>query len=483
VFLLEFAARHGLAVYIICVLAFLVFAALSRQTTQGRESPLPSFKGWFLLQIAALFLFGAFSALVGQIPWMLIIASVCISFAGFLVTQLLASLAGPALRINNRDAGKLQAVIFAEHMIPVAILGLGYVASVLVNMGLLIWSGFAFDAALEASPVYQAKIALYILILPTAMPLVLVMPLAMFSLMSKYSTPAYRNLTFVNATLLPLTGSVNIFGPYYVYRRGFEDLGIALPSMSITALAVVVGGAFLLTLVLPFVIGHIRHARLAKELRHKRTELLSRALTISDWREDSAYRATQLDELCDNIVREFDRLQDNLLLRYFSLTLFAFFLRSDAGTPASAQRAHILWRFGFGPNSTADIEAKAEEIKATPAFQRPPFSVYIEDVEKDARGLPAGHPLESHFLRLTEALHELVNLNPDFKYMCGDWLTAETEENLVVEAKPALAFTALSAMGPLYGLLGRMFDTELRMVVSGTIRWLHSFWVVLFGAT
>src|SRR5439155_23101190 len=164
----------------------------------------------------------------------------------------------------------------------------------------------------------------------------------------------------------------------------------------------------------------------------------------SDWPEDSAYRAKKTDELCDNIVSEFGRLGGNLLLRYFAIRLLTLLLHTGATGSGQALRERVFERLGFGASPLERLEAAAQQIKDLPAFQRPPFTIYIADVEEDAHGLPAGHPLESHFLRLTLVLAELMNLNPDFKYMCSDWLSEEkkVEKNVVREAKPAMAFTA-----------------------------------------
>ena len=152
VLVLDFVGRHGLAVYIICVLIFFVVSGLAQRVSQGSDTPLPKFKTWFLMQLATLFLFGAFAGLVGHVPWPLILASLGVSFGGFLIIKLLASLAGSALEISSRDIKKLQAVVFAEHVIVMSILGFGFIASLVVNISLLIWSGFAYDPALTASP-------------------------------------------------------------------------------------------------------------------------------------------------------------------------------------------------------------------------------------------------------------------------------------------------------------------------------------------
>src|SRR5208283_4144920 len=84
-YVLGIATRHGLALYIMYALAFLILASYGAIRFQRLRLALLDFPTFLLFQLAALCAYLAFAMIAGQFPKELWLATLAISLAGWLV--------------------------------------------------------------------------------------------------------------------------------------------------------------------------------------------------------------------------------------------------------------------------------------------------------------------------------------------------------------------------------------------------------------
>ena len=91
----------------------------------------------------------------------------------------------------------------------------------IVQLGLLIYCGFLFDPTQMGDAYYHARIATYVLVLPTVLIIIPVLLVQIPLLLSKYTTPTIRNVYLAGAVSAVTGSSIQVFAHSTSTATGF----------------------------------------------------------------------------------------------------------------------------------------------------------------------------------------------------------------------------------------------------------------------
>lgn len=485
-FVLDAATRFGLILYIVFALATFGLSFLAGFRHARSQRILLNFPTWLLFQLSNLCAFLAVAALGGEFPINLWLASTAFAITSYVIQGLLVHISGrssPTVEIVPSEHKFVSVIVSAEAPLRMGLAGLTLLFIPLIYIGLLIRSGFIFDPAQMKDPDYRATIATYVLVLPAALPMIPILIVNLSMLTAWYATPMTRNLYLATTVGFLGGSSLLVFGPLYVYRDGFPRIASALPTVgTFTAVWVSAIGS---VLIISYFIGYAGHRASTKELAGSRVKLISRAQALPSWREGSRYREKEAERLTNNILEAYTPLAKNKALFFFALKLLEDFGLEHGTDDARKRRLAILQMLGFGTDEgfEGDPIREMREIRArimASFLLNPQAQSYFEAVESNLDEIAEIHPLLDNFRKLTMVLRAFVDSDTDLEYICDDLIAGEkTEKKAIAEARPALAFSAISIVFP---LIYKTFNEEIRTLLVRQWSWVKAIGGLLFGA-
>ena len=459
-FVLNAATRHGIMLYIVFVLAFLVLVGYAGVRLVRRE--LADFLMLLLLQLATSCLFLAFAAVTGQFPKELWLATLAVSFIAWVIQELLIWTARLDINQVSAELTIARAIMFGKARFLTSTSGLLLIAMFVLQLGLLTYCGFLYDVTQMGSVGYQAKIAAYTLMLPAALPLIPILVIQILALISEYTTPTVRNLYLAVAVSNAANSLIFIVGPLYVYRDGFPGIASVTPPLGTLFSAAV--GIFAVLLIIPYAVGYLRNRWLEIKLKGSVQHFIARAEELSK-RPTGTYRTEEENKLLGNVVNALTPLTKNDMLYFFVLKLLEKFSQEERTPNARPKRLAMLQDFGFGKNAPYENDPAREIAETRKAMKEDPFYLgvqeYFATVEENLDMVAEVHPLLRNFSNLTEILGALVDNDPEREYIVKDILAQEKAEATIWDSVPAWVLTALtgSVLTPLTSAVGKdIFD-------------------------
>jgi hypothetical protein len=456
-FVLEAATRHGRLLYIVfAVLAYGIAFAVGLRMGR-RKSVVSDFTSLFAMLLSALFLFLAFASLVGEFPKQLWFSVLAISVAAWLAQRLLIWAAIKSevefdIEKVSQDQRIVRAIVTAGSPIWIGLAGLLTVLLIIPQFGLLIYCGFLYDPAQMADATYRGEIAVFFIVLPAALAAVNILISQTALLASKYTTPASRNLTLVSAVGGLAGNLVLTFVPLYFYRDGLPSIAPILPTPGM--LALIVGGAFIALLIIPYMIGALANQRFTTNLRASLLALIDRAEELSK-RPHGNRREQEEGLLQEKVIHAYTPLARNRLLFYFALKLLEIF-GARADTDATQKpRLLMLRRLSFGNEAPFEGNPLGEIAQIRATIVKYPFYRYntnvqefFKIVENDLDAVAPAHPLLHNFRSLTTILGALVDDIPDQerRYTFGDQrkVAAGQKRHLIKQTLPAWVLAVIT---------------------------------------
>jgi hypothetical protein len=442
VLVFNLASQHGLALYIVFLILAQIPAFLAGGRIGRRRSAISDIPTLVCLLLSNVLSFFAFAALTGKFPVQLWFATFSISIAGWLVQWLLAWTASKSevefdIEKVSRQTRIVQAIVIAKSPTWAAFAAFALIFSVLVQFGLMVYCGFLFDPQQMGQITYNAEIATFLLVLPSALVGIGMLAQLMAPLISKYTTPAARNI-FLSAAVGNVTNSlVLIFGPIYFYRDGFSGLASVIPSLG--GLGVTVTGVFAALLIVPYALGSLTNLRFMTNLQASLVLFINRAEELSK-RPPGKVRADEERALETRIIEALRPLTRNPLLFNFALKLLESFVQYPGTDAARQQRVVLLQKLGFGTappfegDPVGEMAAIRANIRQQPFYRFiPQVQEFFKLVENDIEAVAEAHPLLLNFQKLTTVLRALVDEIPDSErgYIFADQRPSKSERSRV----------------------------------------------------
>jgi len=412
-FILNAATRHGLLLYIGLAVASVLLASYLDARLQNRQPQ--DFTSLLVGQLTYLCLFLAFAALSGQFPKTLWLATLLVGVGAWIVWQLLTWTAQLSdIRKLSAEAKIALAVAFSKPPFLIVVVASFVIIEGILRIGLLIYCAFLFDPGQMGKVDYQAKMALFTLVLPTAPGFILILLLQIRMLISEYTTPAIRNLYLPGAVFNVAVSSIVVFGALYAYRDGFPRIAELIPPLG--TLVMVVVTAFAVLLIVPYAVGYLRNRRLAISLQASVEKFIARAEELAKLSK-SDHRQREENRLLENIIKSYASLTKNQLLFFFVLKLLENFAQDAISSDAKYRRLAMLQSLGFGVQGefNGNPIAEIQQIRARIAEYEANANVriYFTKVEDDLDTVAEVHPLLLNSARLTEVLGALVDADPN----------------------------------------------------------------------
>jgi hypothetical protein len=485
-FVLNAATRHGVLLYIAFALACFILGAYTGVRVGKRK--LQDFATLLVSQLCGLCLFFAFAALSGQFPKTLWLATLFVAICAFIVQNVLIWTARlPNVEKFLDEANIAQALVIAEAASLMVIFGLFFFANSILQMGLLIYCGFLFDPARLGQPDYQARLALFTLVLPAALNSVSLLFLQIRMLLSEYTTPRIRNLYLAGAVGNVAVSSIMVVGPLYAYHDGFPRIATLIPPLH--TLGIVMAAAFAVLLITPYYFGYLNNRRLAINLKAAFEKFVARAEKLARRREGGNRRHEE-NKLLHNIVTAYASLTENPLLYFFMLKLLERFVQDATSREIEHRRLAMLKSLGYGKEGEfqgdpiAEINQISVHVKHDFHFRLNPLALsYFAKVEDNLDAVAEVHPLLFNAAKLTELLGTLVDEDPDRADKLddlkdemlkdvqvgakGNWIPGSVLSILTAALIHPISSTIVARIEPFAkGLANGLFDWFTKTVIS-----------------
>jgi len=468
-FILELARDYGRWIYILATLLFFACGYFVYQRMMARRVFTLSLGDVIIGQIGMLGLLMAFAMQTGKFPFYFAIASVGVGVLGWLLATLLLASDKPSMGMeaSAERFRTAMALVLGANLRVAIVLGFAQSFFGLLLIGIFIWGVFAFDPSRFEDGARVARFAILFLTVPAICGGALALLNTQMQVASRVAPPAYRNVMFASSVMQCVSQSILIFGPFLFFPDEFAALGLVLPS---SAAVLAAGGAILAAvLLIPYLIGFIGHARLARKLSRERREIFERAAELARW-EACDYKDAQLYALTGRILAQYRLMSGNPFLAYIGLELILHFI-SPSDPQEAARRRKVL--APLIPNATPEsIEAEKEKTRRAVAQMPAQFKTFLEEVDSnDWADLVAANVIVQHFYEIMQVLPRIEAGGANLEYLSRDLLAAQniTASKEIATAQPAILFALMSSVAP---QLWRIFGDDILL-------WLRANWQVL----